>query len=235
LRISIIIPMRDEGENVPPLAEEICEFINRNGWMGSAEVLFVDDNSEDDTYERIKSYSGRYPFIRAIRLNGMAGKGAAIKSGIWEAKGDVVVTMDGDMQHSPRLIPSLIKPIAEGGLDLVVAARVDGNYSPYRRILSKAFSWIFNALFGLRLTTPNEGFKAFRRDAISNLRVSANGFDFDIELLVKAKRMGLRIGEIPISLRNRLHGSSKVRTLKIIPLFLYRMAKLWLDREGQSA
>jgi len=235
LRISVIIPMRNESANVPPIAEEICEFINRNGWMDSAEVLFVDDNSDDDTYERIKSYSEKYPFIRAIRLNGVSGKGAVIKSGIGVARGDVVVMMDGDMQHSPKLIPSLIKPITEGDLDLVVAARVDGGYSPYRKILSKAFSWMFNALFGLHLTTPNEGFKAFRRDAILNLCISANGFDFDIELLVKAKRMGLRIGEIPISLRSRLHGSSKVCTLKIIPLFLYRMAKLWPDRERRCA
>lgn len=233
--ISVVVPMRDEGENVRPLADEIYEFIRGNDRMDFVEVIFVDDNSEDDTYDQIKLSSAKFPLIRAIRLNGEGGKGAAIKAGIREARGEIVVTMDGDLQHSPRWIPGLVRAITEDGLDLVVAARMDGNYSPYRRALSRAFSWILNALFGLRLTTPNEGFKAFRRSAVSKLNISANGFDFDIELLVKAKRAHLRIGEVPIILRSRLHGSSKVRTLEVIPLFLYRMVKLWLDREGRSA
>ncbi|MEM2881738.1 MAG: glycosyltransferase family 2 protein [Candidatus Bathyarchaeia archaeon] len=233
--ISLVVPMRNEEENVRPLAEEIYEFIRINDLMDLTEVIFVDDNSEDDTYGQIKFSSTKFPFIRAIRLNGERGKGAAIKAGIREAKGDILVTMDGDLQHSPQWIPSLVRAIMEDGLDLVVAARIDGNYSPYRRVLSRAFSRIFGALFGLRLTTPNEGFKAFRRVSVSQLNISANDFDFDIELLVKAKRAGLKVGEVPILLRNRLHGSSKVRTLKVVPLFLYRMSRLWLDRGGRSA
>ncbi len=235
MSISVVVPMRNEGENVRPLADEIHEFIRSNYWMNLIEVIFVGDNSEDCTYEEIKPSSTKFPLIRAIRLNGEGGKGAAIKAGIRAAKGDIVVMMDGDLQHSPRWIPNIVRGITDDGLDLVVAARVDGNYSPYRRTLSRAFSGIFNALFGLRLTTPNEGFKAFRKDAISNLNVSANDFDFDIELLVKAKRADLRIGEVPIPLRSRLHGSSKVRMLKVIPLFIYRMVRLWLDRGGCSA
>ncbi|MEM3589440.1 MAG: glycosyltransferase family 2 protein [Candidatus Bathyarchaeia archaeon] len=235
MSISVIVPMRNEGENVRPLADEIYEFIRSNNLMTLTEVIFVDDNSEDDTYGQIKLSSAKFPLIKAIRLNGEGGKGAAIKAGIKEARGDILVTMDGDLQHSPQWIPSLVMRIMEDGLDLVVAARMYGSCSPYRRVLSRAFSWIFNALFGLRLTTPNEGFKAFRRVSVSQLNISANDFDFDIELLVKAKRAGLKIGEVPILLRTRLHGTSKVRTLKVVPLFLYRMVKLWLDLRRRSA
>jgi glycosyltransferase involved in cell wall biosynthesis len=235
LGISVVVPVKDEGENIRMLAEEIYALVRSGGLVGLSEVLFVDDNSGDDTYAQIKLSSARFPFVKGLRLNGEGGKGAAIKAGIREAKGDILVTMDGDLQHSPRWIAGLVRPILEDGLDLVVAARADGNYSPYRRALSRAFSWMFNALFGLGLTTPNEGLKAFRRDLVSNLEVSANGFDFDIEFLVKAKRAGLRIGEVPIALRNRLHGSSKVRIIQVVPSFLCRMVRLWLDRGGRSA
>nr|MDO8135777.1 hypothetical protein [Candidatus Njordarchaeum guaymaensis] len=114
--------------------------------------------------------------------------------------------------------------------DIVVAARRDDNYSLYRKTLSRVNSWIFNHLFKFNLTTPNEGFKAIRKNVTENLDVKANGFDFDLEFLVKAKVAGLTVTETPVTLRKRRHGRSKVNTVKVALIFLGKMIALWLDQ-----
>lgn len=234
LSISVIIPVKNEGRNITVLASEICELAGNDAQLNIGQVIFVDDNSQDDTSEQIKLSSSRFSLVKGISLNGVEGKGAAIKAGIREAAGDIVVIMDGDLQHSPHWIGSLVKPIVENESDVVVAARGGENYSLYRRFLSKIFSRIFNTLFKLDLSSPNEGFKAFRRVDALSLEVNANGFDFDIEFLVRANRAQLKISETPIVLRKRLYGCSKVYTSKVAASFLYRMMRLWLEQKKSS-
>lgn len=230
LGISIIIPVKNESENVAPLVSELKQLTMNDNGFKIYEILFVDSESDDDTLERVMKCSAGFPMINAVSRCGLRGKGAAIKMGIKRSRGDVLVTMDGDLQHSPFQIEGLIQPILKNEADIVVGARKHDNYSFYRKTLSIANSWIFNHLFKFDLTTPNEGFKAIRRDAIANLDVKATDFDFDLEFLVKAKAAGLTITEKPVTLRKREHGRSKVNTVKVTLTFLRRMITLWLEQ-----
>ncbi len=90
---------------------------------------------------------------------------------------------------------------------------------------------MFNHLFQFNLATPNEGFKAIRKLAYEKLELNADGFDFDLELLVKAKAAGCRVSEVPITIRKRRYGKSKVRTIKVSLGFLNRMIRLWLGQK----
>lgn len=228
--VSIIIPVKNEEENIAPLVSELKQLTMNDNGFKIYEILFVDDESTDGTMERVMKCSDGFPMINAVSLHGLRGKGAAIKTGIKSSRGDVLVTMDGDLQHSPLQIEGLIKPILKNEADIVVGARNHENYSFYRKMLSLSNSWLFNHLFKFNLTTPNEGFKAIRRDAITNLDVKANDFDFDLEFLVKARAAGLRITEIPVTLRKRERGRSKVNTVKVTLVFLKSMITLWLEQ-----
>lgn len=230
LDISIIIPVKNEDENVAPLVSEIKQLIMSDNGSKIYEIFFVDDGSDDDTLKRVMECSAEFPIINVVSIHGLRGKGAAIKMGIKRSRGDVLVTMDGDLQHSPFQIERLIQPILKNEADIVVGARRHDNYSFYRKTLSRANSWVFNHLFKFNLTTPNEGFKAIRRDAIANLDVKANDFDFDLEFLVKARAAGLRTTEVPVTLRKRERGRSKVNTVKVALVFLRRMIALWLEQ-----
>jgi len=220
--------VRDESPNVGPICETFARLLNTNPSV--SEVIFIDDHSRDTTRDQIGLCTVRFSFVKSVIQNDLRGKGAAIKSGFQEAQCDVLVMMDGDQQYSPFDIPRLLGPIFAGSADLVVGRGSNQHSSIIRRLLSRSFQALCKCLFRLPVSSPSEGLKAIVKSKFEELGVKANGFDFDIELLVKAKRHHLRITEVPIERRERFAGKSKVQVFPTVARFCYRMAQLWFSQ-----
>lgn len=225
---SVIIPVRNECENVQPICEMFAKFIESHPYV--REVIFVDDGSNDDTSGRLKTCSEQFSFVRFLNLEEPRGKGAAIKAGFQKSIGDVLVMMDGDQQYSPLSIPQLVKPIFSGEADVAAGRGSNGHSSPLRKSSSKCYRAIFIRLFGMPICSPNEGFKAITKKMFEQLPLTADGFDFDLELLVKAKQQAMRIVEVEVDRFERRLGTSKVRLLPTTLLFSVRMISLWLSQ-----
>jgi len=193
------------------------------------EVIFVDDHSRDSTLDKLKSCSAKFPFISFLKENEHRGKGAAIRAGFQKSRYDILVMMDGDQEYSPLDIPRLIEPILIGDADLVVGQGMNPQSSTVRWFFSKAFRTIFVRMFGIQVTNPNEGLKAILRQKFNELGVTANGFDFDVELIVKARENRLRVVEIPVGRHGRCAGKSKVPVLSTAARIFSRMVRLWLS------
>lgn len=228
LEASVIIPVRDESGNVEP----ICEAFARLMKMDSSvrEVIFVDDHSRDSTLEKIKSCSASFPFVRFLTENEHHGKGAAIRSGFQKSRYEILVMMDGDQQYSPLDIPRLLEPILSGSADLVVGQGTNRHSSIVRWLFSRAFQAIFARMFGIQISTPNEGLKAVLKTKFEELGVTASSFDFDIELLVKAERSQLWIKQVPVERQERCAGKSKVHVIPTAARICSRMARLWFSQ-----
>jgi glycosyltransferase involved in cell wall biosynthesis len=225
LKASVIIPVRDESANVRPLCEAFATLTSTYAHVG--EVIFVDDHSKDSTLEEIKANAANLPIIRAVVQNEQSGKGAAIKSGFRESRCEILVMMDGDQQYTPLDIPQLLDPILAGSADLVVGRGRDHHSSTLRRIFSGSFQLIFACMFRLPVSCPNEGLKAILKAKFSELDVVADGFDFDIELLIKARERSFRITQVRVHRRGRVAGKSKVRVFPTTVRFCARMVRLW--------
>jgi glycosyltransferase involved in cell wall biosynthesis len=231
--ISVVVPVKNERDNIRPLATLLDRYRLQLAGQQTRfrEAIIVNDRSDDGTDKELQACSLEYPWLRAITLRcGVTGKGAALKEGFRLATGDIIVMMDGDMQHSPFDIPRIIAPLLEDRADIVVAARRDFRLSVWRHFLSTGLGLIFSFIFALHLATPNEGFKAMLAKPLSGIEVEPSGFEFDLELLVKAKARGFRIEQVDIPVYERIYGESKVNTLRTVCLFAIKMVQLRVAR-----
>ncbi len=178
---SIIIPAYNEEET-------IGEVVRRSAPHG--EVVVVDDGSEDATVEEAEKAGAR------VIKQRHRGKGAALRRGLKETDGDVVL-IDGDLQHLPEEIPKLLKGLEK--YDLVVGARSRSSGMPIHRKMTNALStWVVGMATGLPLTDSQSGFRAIRKKAKKKLPLKSDGFDVESEMLWEAARAGLEVGEVKI-------------------------------------
>ena len=173
------------------------------------EVIVVDDGSSDKTSE-VAIEAG----ARVIRHSVNLGKGEALKSG-FKAIGDdsIIITIDGDGQHNPSEIPDLVRPIVEDGADLVNGSRYmngpEENTPAYRRVGQKVLDIATNISAGTKVTDSQSGFRAFSPQSKNVFRFKDTGFGIESEMLVDASEAGLKIVEVPITVRYDLDGSTK--------------------------
>jgi glycosyltransferase involved in cell wall biosynthesis len=179
----------------------------------SGEVLVVDDGSTDGT-DRTATEAG----ARVVRLPANEGKGCAVRRGLPEAQGDVIVLIDGDGQDDPSEIPRLLEAL-QPGVDLVVGSRFLGRFEPGaitpvnhwgNRFLTSAI----NLLFSARLTDTQAGFKAVRADALKRVSLRAHRFDIEVDLLLGILRAGGRVIEVPVGRAARPHGKSRLNSIR---------------------
>jgi dolichol-phosphate mannosyltransferase len=205
--VSIIVPTLNEEENIALLVSQI---------MASAvsfqEILFVDGNSTDATADKIRGFAARCP-IRLIEQNcpdlGLAG---AIVSGARAAHGEILLVMDADLSHPPERMKDLLAPLSTGAADMVVGSRyVEGGSTPgwplWRRIVSRVGAALAYPLTGVHDSMG--GFFAIRRARLLELAPQTSGFKIVFEAIVRANGT-LRVREIPIAFRERMHGKSKM-------------------------
>ncbi len=209
--VSVIIPTYNEAGNVRSLIARL-ETVLMGGGVVEYEIIFIDDNSTDSTYEHLLILCKNRPYIKIFRKVGKKGKSYSILEGLLHAQYEVIVMIDADLQYPPEAIPQMLAQLSI--CDIVVANRNIRHTSRARTILSSSFNKIFGR-FVLNLNTDiQSGLKVFRRAVFHNLHLSPSKWGFDYEFLYKAKRMGWRIGEVPIEFAERTHGESSVHTLR---------------------
>ncbi len=192
-RISVIIPAYNEERRLPGVLEKIPDFVD--------EVIVVDDGSADGTYDAARAFAERDPRIKAIRLEKNCGKGCAMREGVKNSTGDVVVFMDADGQHRPEEIIKLAEPIVDGEADMVIGARKveEAGKRPLHRRLSNI---ITTRLIRLKLRTyvydTQSGFRAYSRDFLPGIK--SDRYEVETEMLLKAAKMGARIKEVAVEL-----------------------------------
>ncbi len=216
--ISIVIPTRNEVDNIEPLVSQIAA-----AGASFQEIIFVDDRSADGTRDAILSMAGRYPTRLVDQDEAVPGLAGAIISGAEAANGDFLLVMDADLSHPPERIPDLLSPLLTGAADMVIGSRyVPGGSTPgwplWRRLLSRAGSALAYPLTGVHDSMC--GFFAVSRSDFLRLAPPAVGFKIAFELIIRGKPQ-LRVREIPIEFRDRARGRSKM-SLAILARFFWR-------------
>ena len=204
MRITVIIPCFNEANSVTDVISQLL-----STGLDLKEVIVVDDGSTDGTTEVIR----RTPGVTLIRHERNRGKGAAIRTGLDNASGDAIIIQDADGEYSPKDIPALIKPIAEGKADVVYGSRFLGSIrdmSTSHLIGNKALTWATEILYWTRITDVMTGYKVFRRYALDGIKLESKGFEFEPEITSRILRKNIKIVEIPISYSYREKGIAKI-------------------------
>lgn len=203
--ISIVIPAKDEDESIPELSQWISRALTPHGF--SYEVIFIDDGSTDNTWDVIEKISQEDPHVKGFRFNRNYGKSAALQTGFRAAQGDVVITMDADLQDSPDEVPELYKMIKTDGYHLVSGWKKKRNDPLSKTVPSKFFNKVTSMISGIKLHDFNCGLKAYDRKVIKNISVYGEMHRY---IPVIAKWAGFKkIGEKVVEHRARKYGTTK--------------------------
>ena len=204
--VTLVLPALNEAGNIGRVVEEALRILP--GSAPEFEIVVVDDGSADGTAAEVEALSGREPRVRLARHGRTRGYGAALRTGIAEARLPLVVLCDGDGQLDPADIPRVLGPLRRGDAD-VVAGRRDGRRDPpHRRIFSVAWSGLVRTLFAIAPRDVNCGLKALPRAVARSLDLRSDGGFISAELLGKAASAGLRVAEVTVGHRPRERGSS---------------------------
>jgi len=201
--LSVVVPVLNEREGLRDLLAELERACDSMG--GPWEVIFVDDGSTDGTFAALTRLHAVHANVRVVRLRRNFGKAAALQAGFLEARGDIVVTIDADLQDDPAEIPQLLAKLDEG-FDLVSGWKTRRNDPFARRLFSRLFNWATAAVSGVRLHDVNCGLKAYRAEVLQGMRLYGELHRF---IPVLASYRGFRVAEIPVNHRARQHGRSR--------------------------
>lgn len=225
--ISLVIPLYNEAESLPELHSWISGVMQENGF--SYEVIFIDDGSTDESWEVIKGL----PEVRGIRFRRNYGKSAALYEGFAAAEGEIVVTMDADLQDSPEEIPEMVRMIREDGYDLVSGwkqKRKDNTLT--KNLPSKLYNWAARRVTGIKLHDMNCGLKAYRKEVVKSIEVYGEMHRYIPYL---AKNAGFdKIGEKPVHHQKRKYGKSKFGLERFVNGLLDLMSLSFLSRFGKK-
>jgi glycosyltransferase involved in cell wall biosynthesis len=203
--VSIIVPVMNEAETIMSLADQLIQVGDEGQGFALREIRFVDDGSTDDTWQQIVAATRRDPRVAGVRLRRNFGKATALQIGVGEASGDIIVTMDGDLQDDPRELPRFVAAL-EAGSD-VVSGWKRTRHDPIGKTLpSKVFNWMTARVSGIPLHDFNCGYKAYRREVFDAVHLYGELHRF---VPVLAHAYGYRIGEIEVTHHPRKFGHSK--------------------------
>ena len=230
LDISVVVPLYNEAESLPELIAWIDRVAAANAL--TYETIFVDDGSSDDSWAVIERLAATYPAVRAIRFGRNYGKSAALYCGFEAARGEVVFTMDADLQDSPDEIPEMRRMIVEEGYDLVSGWKKRRHDPVGKRWPSKFFNWTARAVSGIRLHDFNCGLKAYRRKVVKSIEVYGEMHRY---IPILARRAGFRrIGEKVVEHRARKYGRSKFGLERMIKGYLDLITVSFMSHFGRS-
>ncbi|RDI74100.1 Glycosyltransferase [Gaiella occulta] len=222
--ISVVVPVHDEERSAALLYQELVAALQPDGrpW----EAVFVDDGSSDGTFDALTRLHAAHDNVRVVRLRRNFGKAAALDAGFSEASGDVVVTIDGDLQDDPSEIPRLLAKLDEG-YDLVSGWKTKRCDPLSRRIPSKIFNTVAGRVSGLRLHDMNCGLKAYRAEVLRGMRLYGELHRY---VPILAHYRGYRIAELPVNHRPREHGRSNYGVERYVRGFLDLLTVTFMGR-----
>lgn len=231
MNISVIVPLYNEAESLPTLHDWIVRVMNEHHF--TYEIVFVNDGSTDSSWQVIRQLHDTNPHIRGINFRRNYGKSAALYCGFDAAQGDVVITMDADLQDSPDEIPELYRMITQDGFDLVSGwkqKRYDNKLT--KNIPSKLFNATARWVTGIKLHDMNCGLKAYRQEVVKNIEVFSEMHRYIPYL---AKNAGFtRIGEKVVQHRKREFGVSKFGINRFVNGYLDLMTLWFLNKFGKQ-
>ena len=222
--ISVVVPVHDEDRSVELLYDELASALQplERPW----EAVFVDDGSTDGSFAALTRLHSRAPNVRVVRLRRNFGKAAALAAGFRHSTGDVVVTIDADLQDDPAEIPRLLAKLDEG-FDLVSGWKTQRRDPLSRRLVSRIFNAVVGRASGLKLHDMNCGLKAYRAEVVRSLRIYGELHRF---LPVLAHDRGFRVAELPVNHRPREHGRSRYGVERYARGFLDFMTVSFMGR-----
>ncbi|MGC9343258.1 MAG: glycosyltransferase family 2 protein [Bacteroidales bacterium] len=227
--ISVVIPLFNEEESLPELSEWISKVCTSHNYI--YEIIFIDDGSTDNSWKTIQELSKKDSSIRAFRFRRNYGKSAALHIGFQHAEGDVVITMDADLQDSPEEIPDLFRMIKEEGFHLVSGWKKK-RYDPITKTIpSKFFNWTARKVTGIKLHDFNCGLKAYRNKVVKSVEVYGEMHRY---IPVLAKRAGFtNITEKVVSHQKRKYGVTKFGLERFVNGFLDLLTISFISRFGK--
>lgn len=212
INITVVVPLFNEAESLPELTNWIARVMEANGF--SYEVIMIDDGSRDNSWEVISAISIKNSSFKGIKFARNYGKSAALHIGFQEAKGQVVITMDADLQDSPDEIPELYKMITEGNLDVVSGWKKKRHDPLSKTIPTKLYNAVTRSVSGVQLNDFNCGLKAYKLEVVKTIRLYG---DMHRYIPVIAKWNGFeKIGEKVVQHQARKYGTTKFGLLRFL-------------------
>ncbi len=225
---SIVIPVYNESESLPLLIEELDKAFEGRS-EAEVEFVFVDDGSSDESWSVVRSLAARDDRVRGIRFRRNFGKAAALTAGFGAARGDVVFTMDADLQDDPSELPKFFDALARG-FD-VVSGWKRTRHDPWHKVYpSRVFNWMVSSLTGCKLHDHNCGFKAYRAEVLKEVDIYGELHRF-VPVLAHAR--GFKTTEVEVNHRPRAHGHSKYGFTRFLKGFLDLLTVRFLTRFSQ--
>jgi glycosyltransferase involved in cell wall biosynthesis len=227
MTLSTVIPVYNEAQSLEALHTELLQVAVSEGY--ELDIVFVDDGSTDDSWEVIQKLARLDPRVRGLRFRRNFGKAAALSAGFRAARGEMVMTLDADLQDDPREIPRFLAEM-DRKLD-VVSGWKRVRHDPWHKVgPSRVFNWMVSALTGVNLHDHNCGMKCYRREVLGEVRLYGELHRF-IPVLAAAR--GFRIGEVTIQHRARQFGQSKYGVKRFVKGFLDLLTVKFLTGFGQ--
>jgi len=227
MKLSIIIPCYNEEGTIEEILNKVVKFN-----LCKKEIIVIDDCSVDTSHEIIKKMSLIHNEIKYFHLKKNLGKGGAIRYGIKEATGDIILIQDADLEYDPKDYPKILKPFFETDADIVYGSRfLGGDYVRlhffWHFIANKLLTFCTNIVTNLNMTDMETGYKAFKKSVIQSIQIKENSFGIEPEITVKLSKKKYIFYEVPISYRGRSYEEGKKITLKdafvaIFCIFKYR-------------
>lgn len=227
--LSIVIPLFNEEESLPELHRWLKEVLDREKL--SHEILFVDDGSTDGSWKIVEELAAKDAHVRGISFRRNYGKSAALNEGFKAAQGDVVVTMDADLQDSPDELPELFRMIKEDGFDLVSGWKKKRHDPITKTVPSKLYNKVTGMMTGTKLHDMNCGLKAYKHDVVKSVEIYGEMHRY---IPVMAKQAGFKkIGEKVVEHRARKYGVTKFGLERFIFGFLDLLSILFVTKFGK--
>ncbi|MBK6791908.1 MAG: glycosyltransferase family 2 protein [Anaerolineales bacterium] len=206
MKLSVIIPVYNEVESIQTIIQRV------QATQLAHEIILVDDGSKDGTRDILGTLDGKNG-LRVILHEKNKGKGAAVRTGMNAAQGDILLIQDADLEYDPRDYPELIKPIEEGLADVVYGSRFLGRAHRvtmfWHMVANKSLTLMTNILYDTILTDMETGYKVFRKEVIAGMVIRANSFNFEPEFTAKILKRKYRIYEVPITFNPRDYTQGK--------------------------
>jgi dolichol-phosphate mannosyltransferase len=224
--ISIVLPVYNELDNLMPLVERLFPVVSSLGCP--YEIIFVDDGSTDGSNEVLREIKSAHPHVRVLHLDGNHGLTAAFDAGLKAATGEILITMDSDLQNDPEDIPQLLKELDEGGYDAVIGWRRYRKDKFLKRMSSRIANFVRNLFLHESVPDSACSLKAFKRECLAGLKLYRGMHRFFPKLL---EMEGYRVGQVIVRHHSRLHGKSKYNIRnRIFRAFVDLLAVVWMQK-----